>query len=356
MTMDEVNERFPLSKYKQWKASRETDGLPAAGGIATAPQSRANSIKDVEAVVEPVRDDGASSSPKPATALDMARDDQAGNPSATKQTASPRASLSAREEHDVEKNKKDAGEKHVELTQAETAASHYAPGKETGQASDKENDGDESDDDDPIRTATAPELLAEPGDTCAICLDTLEDTDDVRGLTCGHAFHASCVDPWLTSRRACCPLCKADYYVPKPRPEGENAEQTPSGRRSNATGLRSLASPQAAYRGQANPFGFSRNRVVVISNVDRHNGNMSNRTGNAAFGFGGFLRTGRRDRTPNTATASATTPEIQNEQPGGWRSRLAAPSWLSRNRAAGTNAGSTANSQPTPGQLEAGAR
>jgi hypothetical protein len=47
----------------------------------------------------------------------------------------------------------------------------------------------------------------------------LEDDDDVRGLTCGHAFHAVCLDPWLTSRRACCPLCKADYYTPKPRPQ-----------------------------------------------------------------------------------------------------------------------------------------
>jgi predicted component of type VI protein secretion system len=56
------------------------------------------------------------------------------------------------------------------------------------------------------------------GDTCAICIDTLEDDDEVRGLTCGHAFHAACIDPWLTTRRASCPLCKADYHVPKPRP------------------------------------------------------------------------------------------------------------------------------------------
>ena len=347
MTMDEVNERFPLSKYKQWKASRETEGLPAAGGIATAPQSRANSIKDVEAITDPVRDDGASSSPRPTTALSMAREDQAGVQSPTAQVASPRASLSARAEKDVEKDKNEAGEKHAELAQTETAATHYGPVKETAHGSD--HDGDESDDDDPIRTATAPEMLAEPGDTCAICLDTLEDTDDVRGLTCGHAFHASCVDPWLTSRRACCPLCKADYYVPKPRPEGENAEQT-SSRRTNTAGLRSPTSPQAAYRG--NP--FSRSRVVVISNVDRHAGNTNTRTGNAAFGFGSF-RPGRRERT-NATAAPADAPEVQTQQPSGWRSRLAAPSWLSRNRATDANADNNAASQPTPGQLEAGNR
>ncbi|TKA82242.1 hypothetical protein B0A55_01684, partial [Friedmanniomyces simplex] len=40
MSMEEVNERFPLTKYKTWCASREAEGLPAAGGV-TAPPSRA---------------------------------------------------------------------------------------------------------------------------------------------------------------------------------------------------------------------------------------------------------------------------------------------------------------------------
>ncbi|KAF2682806.1 hypothetical protein K458DRAFT_55779 [Lentithecium fluviatile CBS 122367] len=347
MTMDEVNERFPLTKYKQWKASRETEGLPTSGGIATAPQSRANSIKDVEAIADPVRDDGASS-PRPTTAISIARDDHATKPSSTKEVASPRTSLAAKEEREMEKKEnKDAGDKHADLAPTETAASHYTPAKDTAQSAD--HDEEDSDDDDPIRTATAPEMLTEPGDTCAICLDTLEDTDDVRGLTCGHAFHASCVDPWLTSRRACCPLCKADYYVPKPRPEGENADQPSSGRRSNTTGLRSPTSPQAAYRG--NP--FSRSRVIIINNVDRHNGS-NNRSGSGAFGLVTFARPSRRDRTTTTTDTPASAPEVSSQQTSGWRSRLAAPSWLSRNR--GANAPNTADPQLTPGQLEAGNR
>ncbi|KAL7666801.1 RING-type domain-containing protein [[Candida] zeylanoides] len=48
--------------------------------------------------------------------------------------------------------------------------------------------------------------------TCAICLEVLEDDSIVRGLVCGHVFHADCLDPWLTKRRACCPMCKRDYY------------------------------------------------------------------------------------------------------------------------------------------------
>lgn len=47
--------------------------------------------------------------------------------------------------------------------------------------------------------------------SCAICLEIIEDDDIVRGLICGHVFHAECLDPWLTKRRACCPMCKRDY-------------------------------------------------------------------------------------------------------------------------------------------------
>ncbi|KAJ8613733.1 hypothetical protein MRB53_036875 [Persea americana] len=107
----------------------------------------------------------------------------------------------------------------------------------------------EEDDEDPIRTIVPTELLNHPGDACAICLDNLDDDDEVRGLTCGHAFHASCLDPWLTGRRACCPLCKADYFVPKPRGAGnadtDNADS--EGRRPPTGGL--LLPPSAWHRG-----------------------------------------------------------------------------------------------------------
>lgn len=351
MTMDEVNERFPLQKYKQWKASRENQGLPASGGIATAPQSRANSVKDVEGVVAPV-EEGASS-PQPTTTLAMAQDDHAST-SLQKEIGSPRTSLTAGETKEAGAEKKEATEKH-ELVQTDTAASHYEPAKPSQS---HEHDGDESDDDDPIRTAAAPELLAEPGDTCAICLDSLEDLDDVRGLTCGHAFHASCVDPWLTSRRACCPLCKADYYVPKPRPEGEAQEQASSGRRSNGTGLRSPTSPPAAWNARGNP--FSRSRVVAISGPDRRSSNNNARQGNSVINFTSFNRPSRRDRTANTSTPAQASQASQPQQTSGWRARLgrpsapSMPSWFGRNRAA--NADSSASSQPTPGQLEAGNR
>jgi hypothetical protein len=210
MSMEEVNERFPLSKYKTWRSSREAEGLPAIGGV-TAPPSRAGSIKETTA--------GENA---PTTALDMARNDHA-------QTESPGQESSASQ---------DKHRTSTTLERADTAATLSEKDRRNSLAEDE-------DDDDPIRTAAAPEMLSAPGDTCAICIDTLEDDDDIRGLTCGHAFHGACVDPWLTSRRACCPLCKADYYVPKPRPEGD--EQNSSGRRNGAARGDVIQPPQSAW-------------------------------------------------------------------------------------------------------------
>ncbi|KAA8916693.1 hypothetical protein TRICI_001151 [Trichomonascus ciferrii] len=52
----------------------------------------------------------------------------------------------------------------------------------------------------------------ERDDTCAVCLEDMADPDPVRLLACNHIFHAECIDIWITVRRSCCPLCKADQY------------------------------------------------------------------------------------------------------------------------------------------------
>ncbi|KAL5333571.1 hypothetical protein BJX70DRAFT_392101 [Aspergillus crustosus] len=52
---------------------------------------------------------------------------------------------------------------------------------------------------------------------CVICMEDFDGDDSIRALTCGHIFHATCLDPWFTTRQARCPLCKTRYY-PEYRP------------------------------------------------------------------------------------------------------------------------------------------
>jgi hypothetical protein len=222
MTMDEVNERFPLSKYKNWVAARASAGLSTNGGVAvTAPPCRAASLREPDAILPSSAADaehlfsGELDGASPAevtTAEDLG--EAAGGRKSKEATTVEQGAVSP------------IIEEYHSLREVQTADitvdKHDTPVR---------RDGDEDEDEDEhIHTAIAPELLANPGDSCAICLDTLEHGHDIRGLTCGHAFHVGCLDPWLTSRRACCPLCKADYCVPKPCPEGETVEPENRGR------------------------------------------------------------------------------------------------------------------------------
>ncbi|KAG1879250.1 hypothetical protein F4604DRAFT_1579415 [Suillus subluteus] len=45
-------------------------------------------------------------------------------------------------------------------------------------------------------------------DRCLICLDDYVPDDDLRVLSCKHAFHQGCVDKWLQTGRNNCPACR----------------------------------------------------------------------------------------------------------------------------------------------------
>jgi hypothetical protein len=45
---------------------------------------------------------------------------------------------------------------------------------------------------------------------CTICLGEYQCGDRICQVTCGHAFHNSCCEPWMDSR-ATCPVCRADF-------------------------------------------------------------------------------------------------------------------------------------------------
>lgn len=45
-------------------------------------------------------------------------------------------------------------------------------------------------------------------DRCLICLDDYQPEEDIRIMTCRHAFHKSCVDEWLQTGRNNCPACR----------------------------------------------------------------------------------------------------------------------------------------------------
>ncbi|TAQ84742.1 hypothetical protein B7494_g6927 [Chlorociboria aeruginascens] len=344
MTMDEVNERFPLTKYKNWVATRASEGLPTTGGV-TAMSSRVGSIRNEEGVLSPSPGETNHTTARPASATPESEILPAINDAAV---------VATEEKKEVEAEVEEKDDPTTVLTESENPLEqvHTSTNTIDKQATvTSEGEGEEDDDDDDhIHTAVPPELLTNPGDSCAICIDTLEDNDDIRGLTCGHAFHAGCIDPWLTSRRACCPLCKADYYTPKPRPDGEPTDAERAARRSTGARMNMPREPRSAWTGiRTNP------RIVL--------------TGRFTSGYPGDGYDYGRSERRNARAARRQAQELQARQAAGadnghglvparWRNpfatlRLPVIRLPGRNRQANETE-QTPGPQLSPSQLEAG--
>lgn len=351
MTMDEVNEKFPMMKYKSWVSDRAREGLPTAGGVSV-PASRAQSLREEAGIAPDLSKVQDLSEDRPATSISETRHDDA-------TTSAPQTSteVKAKSENDKEKPKAtDATNQPTEAGQTSAIAEDQRPQPLTRVAS------EDDDDDEQINAAVPPELLQSPGDTCAICIDTLEDDDDVRGLACGHAFHAVCVDPWLTSRRACCPLCKADYYTPKPRPEAEtdpNAQNASLDARQNSRMYLPSGLSNAFFRSRSSPNqprgrrGRRGNREEPPAAVDGQTQGEENRipAGDAATG-------------QQTTENPSQTPEVTETQNGTMLSSMRNAIRFGRRRrnepqAESPTGAAQTETQPestvTPSQLESGA-
>ena len=341
MTMDEVNEKFPMMKYKNWVSQRQSEGLPTAGGIDMS-HSRANSVRSAEGIVPSKERESVDQQ----SVRNAARNDQTG---ATAAEAPPRDTTK-----DEETSAKEI--EHAEGTAPATTGQGSAADPARAPSSDhSRHDTSDDEDDEHINAALPPECIGTSGDTCAICIDTLEDDDDVRGLTCGHAFHAVCVDPWLTSRRACCPLCKADYYVPKPRPQQTDANGNPidpasGGGRSGTRGNMPNAPPPAWYnlRGQGLRF-FSPSNANPPTHADARRSRERRRRNHQE-------RLMPIHSNPPASSRTRTTPQTSEAGNNSIFSRIRLPQ-LRRNRnnqAENTPPTASGANNPTPSQLEGG--
>ena len=60
-------------------------------------------------------------------------------------------------------------------------------------------------------SSTAQSATSQPSNAardCNICLSQMETSETLRALPCAHAFHAACINRWL-SRAHTCPTCRA---------------------------------------------------------------------------------------------------------------------------------------------------
>lgn len=174
LTVEELDQRFPVQLYSYWCGHRVKNGLSAEGGISA---SAATKVMKVAAA--------AASKVELETDIPLTKNSEKND---NDTTFVPQEQTSSSQEND------DAI-KPINLI-------HPINTSNTIDTMDTSHDHSLLD------------LPDSTGDICAICLENLEPNEFIRALSCHHVFHSDCVTPWLTTRRAICPLCKTDFFSP----------------------------------------------------------------------------------------------------------------------------------------------
>jgi hypothetical protein len=155
----------------------------------------------------------------------------------------------------------------------------------------------------------------------------------------------------LTSRRACCPLCKADYFTPKPRsdPVAERASTD----RHSMVGMHAPSRPRPVFIGwRSNPF---RRTTILPQRLIQSDGIPPSQLSGALN-----VDSSMAHNTPDT--------NLESSRPQPWGSRLLFPrlrnsfrlpasSWhrASRNQPSAIGVAQPSDSR-SPAEVEAGLR
>ncbi|KAK4871318.1 hypothetical protein LT330_000555 [Penicillium expansum] len=56
---------------------------------------------------------------------------------------------------------------------------------------------------------------------CAVCLEQVDRTQEIRELRCLHVFHRECLEKWFLGDHFNCPLCHRAYFVADTPPRND---------------------------------------------------------------------------------------------------------------------------------------
>ncbi|KAL8161351.1 hypothetical protein V2J09_012840 [Rumex salicifolius] len=65
----------------------------------------------------------------------------------------------------------------------------------------------------------------EAGEECRVCLCEVEEGEEISDLRCKHLFHKDCLDAWVGSGHATCPLCRGRVFSPAAAAEGAGSSE-----------------------------------------------------------------------------------------------------------------------------------